>query len=627
MTKPWIGCILENIEGNYSRNVWLTLRKAAENADCNLRVFEGRRLLTRGNDRRHNAIYHLAERFRPAGWLVMGSSIGSYVTPEEYQAFCDRFAAGAPVVSLGLEHPGTTSVLLDGGQGMRRLMEHLIRTHGYRKIAFVKGPAGNIEAGERYRLFLSLLATHRVPVDERLIFEGNFAGIDGYEAYRKLYESGMPCDCMVCVNDDTALGAYHFVRALKRKGIRPPTEHITGFDDSRSTRAHKPALTTIAQPMERMVERALRTLLDPDLSPKSGERFVFPTELIIRESCGCRYLVGNESAEEMYARPVSQFNIHQTMQTYALPDLFGELERLMPQLGIRSCFIVRFDRSDPGADPRTVPEQSELLFAYAGGVRHPLPVPAVFPTGTILPDPFLTYPNRVTDVVKPLFFRDEQYGYVVFEAQDDETVHLEELRGQISDSLMYALMMNRQKEVEADLARTVDALRESNRKLEAASIIDAMTGLRNRQGFIQRMAQIMRTGDPDGRTGRLLYLDIDRLKEVNQRVGYPAGDRMILAAAALLRGVFPPDALIGRFCGDEFAVLLPDADAGLVERLRERVESGAASLSSESGLALRIHIGCTDVKYGDDTDVETIIRKADADLYEHKRQTSTEPTG
>ncbi len=47
----------------------------------------------------------------------------------------------------------------------------------------------------------------------------------------------------------------------------------------------------------------------------------------------------------------------------------------------------------------------------------------------------------MTDVVKPLFFRDEQYGYVIFEAQDDETVHLEELRGQISDSLMYALMM------------------------------------------------------------------------------------------------------------------------------------------------------------------------------------------
>lgn len=624
MTKPWIGCILENIEGSYSRNVWLTLRKAAEDADCNLRVFEGRRLLARGNDRRHNAIYRLAEHFRPAGWLVMGSTIGSYVTPEEYQAFCDRFAAGAPVVSLGLEHPGVTSVLLDGGQGMRRLMEHLIRTHGYRRIAFVKGPAGSIEASDRYQLFLSQMAAHRVPVEESLVFDGNFAGIDGYEAYRKLYESGASCDCVVCVNDDTALGAYHFVRALKRKGIRPPTEHITGFDDSRATRAHTPALTTIAQPMERMVERALRILLDPSRPAKPGERIVFPTELIVRESCGCRYLVGTESAEEMYTRPVSQFTIHQTMQTYALPDLFEELDRLLPQLGIKSCFIVRFDRTGSDADARDIPARSELLFAYAGGFRHPLPESAVFPTGHLLPDPFLTYPERVTDVVKPLFFRDEQYGYVIFEAQDDETVHFEELRGQIADSLMFALLMGRQKEVEADLAHTIIALRESNRNLEAASTIDALTGLLNRQGFVEAVERSLQADSPDFQAGVLCYFDIDRLKEINQQAGYPAGDRVIQAAATLLRNVFPGDAVIGRFCGDEFTVLVKDTDIGQCDFFREAVERSAAAFSSETGLALRLHLGCTAVTCKPDIDAEAAIREADADLYRRKRQAGTE---
>jgi diguanylate cyclase (GGDEF)-like protein len=312
------------------------------------------------------------------------------------------------------------------------------------------------------------------------------------------------------------------------------------------------------------------------------------------------------------------------MQTYALPDLFEELERLMPQIGIRSCFIVRFDRSGADTDPREVPGRSELLFAYAGGVRHPLPDTALFPTGNILPEPFLTYPNRVTDVVKPLFFRDEQYGYVIFEAQDDETVHLEELRGQISDSLMYALMMSRQKQVETDLARTVDALRESNRIREVAATVDALTGLLNRQGFIEKMARILLSKQTEGLTGRLLYFDIDRLKEINQRFGYPAGDRAIQASAALLRGIFPPDALIGRFCGDEFAVLLHEANNSRVEDYRKRVESGALSFSSDSGLTLRMYVGYSDVKFGEDMDAETVIRKADADLYDHKRQAGEE---
>ncbi len=454
MGKKSIGCIIENIEGSYGRNVWLTLRKAAADANINLLVFEGRRLLAHGNDRRHNAIYALAERFRPDGWLLMGSAIGSYATPEAYHAFCARFAAHAPLVSIGISFPGHTSVLLDARPGMRRLMEHLIRTHGYRRIAFFKGPEGNAEARDRYRLFAAQMAAHRIPVDPALVFAGNFAGIDGYDAYQALYASRATCDAIVCANDDTALGAYHFVRALRRKGIQPPTERITGFDDARATRAHQPALTTIAQPIERMIERAIRILLSATPRQHPQKDIIFPTELIVRASCGCRYLGSSDLSDEMYMRPITPASIHQSMQNYTLQDLFAELERMLPQLGIRSCFIVRYEQAmAPPLAAQTVADQSELLFAYAGGLRRALPDPPLFATADLLPDPYLHEPQRVTDVIKPLFFHDEQFGYVVFEAQDDETYHFEALRGQIADSLMFALMMDRQKEIESELAR------------------------------------------------------------------------------------------------------------------------------------------------------------------------------
>ncbi len=167
-------------------------------------------------------------------------------------------------------------------------------------------------------------------------------------------------------------------------------------------------------------------------------------------------------------------------------------------------------------------------------------------------------------------------------------------------------------------------MRESNRIREVAATVDALTGLLNRQGFIEKMARILLSKQTEGLTGRLLYFDIDRLKEINQRFGYPAGDRAIQASAALLRGIFPPDALIGRFCGDEFAVLLHEADNSRVEDYRKRVESGALSFSSDSGLTLRMYVGYSDVKFGEDMDAETVIRKADADLYDHKRQAGEE---
>ncbi|HEY5465954.1 MAG TPA: substrate-binding domain-containing protein [Clostridia bacterium] len=206
MKKRVIGCIVDNVEGGYNRNLWNIIRNAAKNADCSLRAFEGRHLRDAGYDGRHNAIYALAEKYRPDGWLILGTQIVNHVTLEEYAAFCSRFCQSVPMVSLGVELPGTASVLLDNGQGIKRLLEHLIRTHGYSRIAFIKGPERNFEAIERYRVYRAVMAAHRIEVDPNLIFEGNFGPMQGYNAYRKLYESGFSCDCIICANDDTIAG-------------------------------------------------------------------------------------------------------------------------------------------------------------------------------------------------------------------------------------------------------------------------------------------------------------------------------------------------------------------------------------------------------------------------------------
>ena len=119
-------------------------------------------------------------------------------------------------------------------------------------------------------------------------FEGRFAAISGRQAVREILSGPrreLP-DAIICGNDHTAIGA---MRELQAAGIRVPADvAVVGFDDIRLSSLCTPPLTTVRQPMQLLGERACSRLLeriaDPTLPPQA-ERL--PTELIIRESCGC----------------------------------------------------------------------------------------------------------------------------------------------------------------------------------------------------------------------------------------------------------------------------------------------------------------------------------------------------
>ena len=620
MTRKTIGCLVAHVEGTYNRNLWRIIRLAAERADCNLFVFEGRRLRDRGNERRHNAIYKLAERFHPDGWLVAGTQIVNYVPLEEYDAFCSRYKENTPLVSLGVELPNAANVLLDNGLGLRRLMEHLIRAHGYRHIAFVKGPNGNLEANERYQVYLKAMNSHRLPVDPGLVFDGNFSSVEGYEACKAIHESGTACDCIVCANDDMAMGAYSYVRELRRKGIQPRVEHITGFDNSLLFLHIRPSLTTVAQPLDRMVERSFDILMAAVPGQHLLERTVFPSALVIRESCGCHFTGEADGSEELLAQPERNIRIHQSMQSYSLEDLFDELTRLLPYVGIRSCFIVRYDQPQSGEMPWDPPAESEMLFAYAGGQRIAQDGPNRFTTAELLPPALRSSGERATYLIKPLFFRDEQYGYVVLEAVGDDTRNVEGLRGQIADSLKFVLMMDRQKAIETDLAKSIGELQETNRQLNDAANRDPMTGLYNRSGFLHHAGRHLADPSLIGASDLVLFVDIHHLKTINHTYGYTEGDKAILATADILARVLSPDDILARFCGDEFVLLLKNTSEGHFSEIQSRISELLTGFKEKSGSPLELFIGHKTVRHGQDDDVEKIIQNADYDLYQHKTQ-------
>ena len=104
------------------------------------------------------------------------------------------------------------------------------------------------------------------------------------------------------------------------------------------------------------------------------------------------------------------------------------------------------------------------------------------------------------------------------------------------------------------------AVRRRQADLHRAVHFDALTGLANRTRFVQLATELLARRECGGGRVVLLLLDLDRFKVVNDTQGHDTGDQVLLRVAAQIRRAVPPHALVARIGGDEFAVLVEDAE-------------------------------------------------------------------
>jgi signal transduction histidine kinase len=219
------------------------------------------------------------------GLVFMSGTLGNFVDLEELRTFCERYRP-LPMISIALALGGIPSVLVDNEKGMRDAISHLIEVHGYRRIAFIRGPAGHQEAEARYRAYTEMLAKHGLPLDPDLIAPGDFTAGTGLKAIQLLLdERKVDFEAVVAANDPMALGA---LEALQARGIRVPGDvAVVGFDDIAEARLATPPLTTVRQPLHEQGRRAAEMVLALLAGEEVPKQVTLPTELVVRQSCGC----------------------------------------------------------------------------------------------------------------------------------------------------------------------------------------------------------------------------------------------------------------------------------------------------------------------------------------------------
>jgi LacI family transcriptional regulator len=182
---------------------------------------------------------------------------------------------------------GVVTVRVDNEQAMRSLAEHLHFVHGVQRFGFVTGLDESPDSVARADAFHRFVTELGGTLDERDFLQADWTSSGGEFAMQTRLKDPAPLPgAIACANDQTAVGV---IFALKAAGLRVPEDiAVTGFDDISLTRYFNPPLTTIRQSGSILGEVAVDALLSMMDDAKDAQRtVVLPTELIVRESCGC----------------------------------------------------------------------------------------------------------------------------------------------------------------------------------------------------------------------------------------------------------------------------------------------------------------------------------------------------
>lgn len=163
--------------------------------------------------------------------------------------------------------------------------------------------------------------------------------------------------------------------------------------------------------------------------------------------------------------------------------------------------------------------------------------------------------------------------------------------------------------------------KEKENELAELLITDELTQLHNRRGFYLLADQLVKMADRVKTPVDIMYVDLDRLKWINDTFGHEEGDRVLVSVAAVLRKMFRNSDVIARMGGDEFVVMPVGASGYGTNVIRERMEKAFQKQNEMHGAAYTISVSMGFSRYdpASPLSLDELLKQADESMYKEKK--------
>ena len=586
--------------------------------------------------------------------IVITGSYATTISTENLGKILSKYKE-KPIISVGAELKLQNSYYIETecNTAFDNAVAHLKNKHNCKKIAFLSANrTGSTEAFIRYEAYKNAMQKNKLPINEKLIFEGGFLISQTKNVLSRLYpkKKNLDFDAILCANDIMALGCMQYFTNI---GVNVPEElKIIGFDDSTYAAQSTPKLSTMSQQTFEQgsiaAELAYKKLNGEEI-PKAT---LIPVVPLYKQSCGCVSLNNNDDIyrnaqnklihADAFANGIHKLSgqFYNTLNSldslYRLLDLSqttetlhhfsNTLDRILNALDIPACFVCFYKKTvmlDIGKD-FVLPHHASVLMMLDinRNIRVYDPGIEFDPSKNPFPQEFFeNYPGSF--MIHPLFSGRKNYGYIVCKIKTTNysmhSVSMKILINTIASNYEYTRSLTKRK----SLSKLNSSLQQSNSTLDIQSKTDELTQILNRRGFMDLgQKAIALTCDANSR-GIIFFADLDGLKIINDTYGHDMGDEAIKAAADVLSHALRSSDTVGRLSGDEFGAVAIGMDLSHEEQFREKIKNLCEIISKDRNFpfTLSMSIGAVEFSKSKKTPLlSDLLTLADDKLYIEKKK-------
>ena len=335
-----VGVMVGNMHSQYSKKLVQGIYEATRGENVNITLFLGsygnvfdfwkhydfyKEYESQSFNYQFDALFSYALISSLDALVVSYGTICTYFDKRDKEVFLSRFRS-VPLVILE-EYDEThddTFLMSDNYRGMARVMDHLIKEHGYKKIVYLSGPRTNKDANERRAAYLDKMQEAGYAVTEEMIEDGDFSPEVDHLAERIL-DRNPDAEAIACANDEMTVSVY---RVCRKRGLVIGRDiAVTGYDDNDLSQRMDPPLTTARQDPFDMGYRAVRLAISVCRNKVSSKERI-PAEPVVRKSCGCGFAGRPEQ---------SAYDILQNIRSTGETGLIREVAEHAASASIRSA--------------------------------------------------------------------------------------------------------------------------------------------------------------------------------------------------------------------------------------------------------------------------------------------------